>query len=585
MSSPMQEAVSTGIALYRKGDLAEARETFGRVLKRHPDNDTALAYLGRIADRSGDLGAAERYFTSAIRGNDSRAEHYFALATVQQKLGRASEAVVNFERALELTPGFPGAHSNCAAACVALGELAKAESHCLAAIQSNPQDFMAHTNLGTVYQNRSEHDKAVECYRKALAIRPQYAHAHSNLLLCLNYGPARNPEEVFEEHKRWAARHADPLSSRSASASVDRSPRQRLRIGYISADFREHSVGYFIEPILASHNHRKFDIYCYSDVRKEDERTQRLRARASSWHPIQGLSDQDVAELVGRHKIDILVDLAGHTARNRLLVFARHPAPVQITYLGYPNTTGLSTIDYRLTDAVADPPGSEGLYTEELVRLQPGFLCYLPSPAAPGPGPLPADQTGYVTFGSFNNFPKVTDEVLELWGQVLNRVERSRIVLKSRQLRDATVRRRVRDALTKWGIDHGRVELHGPIPSVSGHLALYGRIDIGLDTFPYNGTTTTCEALCMGVPVISLAGISHAGRVGMSILSQVGLPSLVARDKQHYLDLAAYLAGDRDRLRKLRAGLRPALLSSPLCDAAGFTRQLESTYRSLWERQ
>jgi predicted O-linked N-acetylglucosamine transferase (SPINDLY family) len=315
-----------------------------------------------------------------------------------------------------------------------------------------------------------------------------------------------------------------------------------------------------------------------------DGRTQRLQAESDHWYSIAGKPDLEVAERIRKDQIDILVDLEGHTGENRLLVFAHKPAPVQVTWLGYPNTTGMRTIDYRLTDAVADPPGeADKFHSEKLFRLEHGFLCYLPDAAAPEAGPPPCLESGQLTFGSFNNLAKVTSEVVRVWAEILHRQPLSRLVLKSKPLADQACRERYLGLFAEQGIPADRLELLGWLPAPQNHLELYHRIDIGLDSFPYNGTTTTCEALWMGVPVVTLCGDRHAARVGASIMRQVGLEELVAHSEDEYIALAVALAQDRQRLLALRGSQRRKMRESRLLDKKLFAETLEDAYRRMWE--
>jgi predicted O-linked N-acetylglucosamine transferase (SPINDLY family) len=304
---------------------------------------------------------------------------------------------------------------------------------------------------------------------------------------------------------------------------------------------------------------------------------------AHQWRMITGMKDADVAQLMRKDQIDILVDLAGHTSDNRLLVFARKPAPIQVTYLGYPGSSGLSTMDYRISDNFADPPGmTESLHTEKLVRLPHGFLCYRPPASAPDVGPLSADKTGFITFGSFNHLAKITHFTVKMWAKILKQIPNSRLLIKSQGLNDPAWRKALSDRFAAQGIGEDRLEMLAKIPSLGNHLQLYHRIDIALDPFPYHGTTTTLEAMWMGVPVISLAGKTHASRVGVSLLSNTGLTELIAQSPEEYVQIATKLAGDLPRLRELHANLRPRLAASPLLDAKTFARDIEAAYRQMW---
>jgi protein O-GlcNAc transferase len=364
----------------------------------------------------------------------------------------------------------------------------------------------------------------------------------------------------------------------------DPDPQRALRVGYVSADFRRHSVAYFLRGLVASHDRRRVRVYCYSNVERADTVTAEFQSLADEWRPVTGLPDAAVAEQVRADRIDILVDLGGHTGGNRLLVFARKPAPVQVTWLGYPNTTGLPAIDYRLTDDIADPPGeADALHTEKLVRLPGGFLCYRPGAEAAGTPAAPRDASaGPVTFGSFNTLSKVTAEVIRVWSAILGRIPGSRLLLKSEGLDEQGTRARVSGAFAAHGIAPDRIGLLPWIEGYGEHMALYSRVDVALDPFPYNGTTTTCEALWMGVPVIALRGNRHAARVGASVLYHAGLPQWIAEDEAGYIALAVAGAADPQALRASRPANAERARASALTDQVRFTHDLEGAYRGMW---
>jgi predicted O-linked N-acetylglucosamine transferase (SPINDLY family) len=336
---------------------------------------------------------------------------------------------------------------------------------------------------------------------------------------------------------------------------------------------------------LKHHDHNQFEILCFSDIARPDAMTAQLRAGADAWHDIHGQSDENVTKLIHENKIDILIDLAGHSAHNRLLVFARRPAPVQINYLGYPASTGLSAMDYRLTDMHSDPPGkTEHLHTEEMLRLPTTNWCYSPMDGAPAVGPSPAAAGKPICFGSFNHLEKITPRTVALWSRILREVPSSRLFLKSSGFGTPSVRRQVAERFASHGIVPDRLDFIGREPNILSHFALYDRMDISLDTFPYHGTTTTCDAIWMGVPVVTLAGNVHLSRVGASLLSSVGLPDLIARDEDQYVAIATQLARDIPRLADLRGSLREQMKASPLMDAPRFARNVESAYRDVWRR-
>ncbi|MGF1608997.1 MAG: glycosyltransferase [Kiloniellales bacterium] len=415
------------------------------------------------------------------------------------------------------------------------------------------------------------------------------AAAGSAALCRLNYDPALSPMQVYEAHRAWAGLHAQPLYPRDPVFANDPNQARPLRVGYVSPDLRRHPVAFFVEPILRTHDRQQVTAVCYDTapgtqggIDGGDDMNQHLRSLAAEWRDVAGLDDAALAEAIRADRIDILVDLAGHTAGNRLLTFARRPAPVQVTAIGYVTTTGLETMDYRLTDPWCDPGGAERAYSERLVRLEHGFNCYAPPQGLPEPGPLPCQASGTVTFGSFNNLDKISPEVLDLWGKILARVAGSRLLLKTKTLSQDRVRRAILQCLAGHNIAPERVELVEWSETLRQHFEGYRRLDIALDPFPYNGTTTTCEALMMGVPVIALAGDRHAARVSASILSRLELPVLIATDPDDYVARAIALAAHENALSSLRATLRRRMITSPLCDAAGYTRTLEAAYRAMW---
>ena len=401
----------------------------------------------------------------------------------------------------------------------------------------------------------------------------------------MQYNPRYDAETIFSEHLKFARQFEEPLRSALRPHANTKIAERRLKIGYVSPDFRRHPVASFIEPALAAHNRNHCEVFCYSDVPKHDEITARMKGHSDHWRDIPGIPDGDAAELMRKDGIDILVDLAGHTSHNRLLLFARKPAPVQVSWIGYPATTGLSAMDYKIVDEYTDPHGvTERFYTEELIRLPGSFLCYLPDEQSPGVGSLPALGSGHITFGSCNNFAKVSPGVIALWTTILKTIAGSRLIMKAKSLSDCSTRDYVMDMFRRNGIPEQRIELLSWEPSAMGHLNTYNRIDIALDTFPYNGTTTTCEALWMGVPVITLAGNTHASRVGTSLLTNIGIPDLIAGTQEEYVSMAEKLAGDLQRLQSLRGKLRGRMADSMLVDAHRFIAHLEAAYRTIWEK-
>ena len=566
----------------RMGALQEAEQVARSILAHHEDSPDIQHVLGSILHRQGRSSEAILYYRKALSANPDNPETHYFLANALRERGETDNARIEYQKTIALQADHVPALNNLSAILTSHGQLQEATRLLRSALQARPNSHQILVNLGRAQMHAGDVQSAIATFRKVVEMQPGLADVHSNLLACLNYLPDHSPRMVFDEHRDWRKAHAGWITPQSSWTNKP-DPQRRLNIGYVSPDLHEHSVARFLEPVLAQHDHDRFAIYCYSDVAHPDTVTVRLRELCDHWRDISGLPDEQVSARVAGDKIDILVDLAGHTAHNRLLTFARKPAPLQLTWLGYPNTTGLPEIDFRLTDAKTDPPGDqESLYTETLVRLPHSFLCYGPPHSAPDPGLPPCRTTGHITFGSFNNLAKTTPEVVRSWSRVLSSAPGSRLLLKSRASNDPATQQRLLNLFTAAGISRDRIGFLDPEPSHFEHLAAYHQVDIALDTYPYHGTTTTCEALWMGVPVITRAGAVHAARVGVSLLTQVGLDSLVATGEEEYVRTAVRLAGDRERLASLHHTLRETMRRSSLCDAAGFTADLEQAYRKMW---
>lgn len=442
-----------------------------------------------------------------------------------------------------------------------------------------PRDGAAINNLAGVRGAQGRIAEALELYREAARIRAVSIPARSNRLLMLHYSN-QPPASLFAEHRAWGQTVGGPSRSFPRAPSIRR---KKLRVGYVSGDFRLHAVAYFIEPILRSHDPDQVEVHCFSNSPLEDAVTTRLRRFTAGWSGIAGMSDERAAESIRRAKIDILVDLSGHTALGRLPLFALKPAPIQVNYLGYPDTTGLRAVDYRFTDSIADPPGTtEHVHTETLIRLDPCFLCYRPLLERLPVGPPPSTSNGYVTLACFAIRQKLSQATLEAWGEILRLVPRSRLLLKCRSLADPDVARGIREFFRSRGISSRRLQLEAQTPGMREHLISYRRADLMLDPYPYNGTTMTCEALWMGIPAITWSGQTHAARVGATILNAVGLPQLIADSADSYVGKAVKTAADPARLAALRRELRSRMRASPIRDAIGLTRRIEQSYRQMW---
>jgi predicted O-linked N-acetylglucosamine transferase (SPINDLY family) len=572
-----------GAALLALGRLDEAADSFEQALRLRPGLAEAASNLGLTLLNQGKVQEAVLRLREALRLRPDLAEVHNNLGLALLALGVGDEAVSCFRQAVRLRPDLADAHNNLGLTLADRGHADEALACYERAVQLDPDHPGALTNLGHARKDQGCLSDAVACYRKALEVRPDDARLHSNLLLALNYQPGADPGEILREARGYTQRHAASLASTLRPHPVRPRAGRRLRIGYVSADFREHPVAYFLEPILAAHDRARFEIIGYTAVAQPDLVTHRLRGYADQWRSLVGLPDEQAAELIRQDGIDILVDLSGHTGGNRLLVFARKPAPVQASYLGYLGTTGLPTMDYYLTDALADPPGqTEAHYQEQLVRLPGCGFCYQPGPAPDVRPEPPASQSGRVTFGCLNSLAKVSDEVLALWARVLAAVRGSRLVLPTGAGRHAE--ERVCTTLARDGVAPERALLRERAASRFDYLERYHAIDLCLDPFPYNGVTTTCDALWMGVPVLTLAGRTCVSRQGVRFLRTVGLDELIADRPEEYVRLATDLAGDMPRLAALRRGLRERMRGSPLTDPTRFTRHLEAAYAGMWDR-
>jgi protein O-GlcNAc transferase len=579
----IKEATKSALGYLQAGNNQQAEHIFRKILEVQPNNITALHFIGVIYYQLKDYSSAIRFIKKALEFGPSYTDAYNNLGIVLQEAGQLDEAIACYRNVIKLNPQFDRAYYNLGSALKEKWEIDEAIYNYKQAIRLNPYLVEAYNNLGLAMQDQGNVEEAEKYYRHGLRLKPGFPLCHSNLLLLMNYNSRHNAESVFSEHLQFSKNIAGPLYPSNPQYPNDPSPSRRLKIGYVSPDFRRHSVNYFIEPVLASHDHNQFEVFCYSDVLIQDNVTKDLQGYADQWRDISGIPDEKVSELIRGDGIDILIDLAGHTGYNRMPLFARRPAPVQASWLGYPNTTGLSTVDYRLVDEYTDPQGlTDPFYTEKLMRLPGSFLCYLPDKEGHAIGALPALKSGHITFGSFNYFPKVSPEAVTLWAAILKSLPGSRLILKSRNFADRTACRYALELFSGKGIAAARIELMSIKLSFAEHLDTYNRIDISLDTFPYNGTTTTCESIWMGVPVIALSGNTHASRVGLSLLTNLGLKELVAGTFEEYISIATALAGDLDGLQELRKSLRDRMTHSSLTDAKRFGINLETCYREMW---
>jgi predicted O-linked N-acetylglucosamine transferase (SPINDLY family) len=572
-----------GNALRDNGQLDEAMASIRRAIELRPDYPEAYNNLANVLRDKGWLDEAIAACRRAIALRPEFFEAHSNLGNALKDKGDLNLAVAAYGRAIELKPDYAAAYSNRGVALKELGRLDEAIDALNRAIELTPDHAEVHNNLSSTRLAQGDHEGAIRASHQALELRPSYSEAHSNLLMCMQYQSGVTLPGLARAHAEWDERHAAQYRGRWKPWDLDRDPDRPLRLGFLSADLRRHPVGFFLARVVENLDPRSCAIVCYHSRAVRDAMSGRLAAKASEWHDVVGLSDDRLAAQIRADRIDILFDLAGHTADHRLLVFARRPAPIQISWMGYVGTTGLKAMDYLLADRFHVPPEAEAHYNEKVLRMPAGYVCYDPPPPAPAVGPLPALERGFVTFGSFNNAAKLTPEVLSLWSEIVGRVPGSRLLLVSPALGGAMARDRIGSAFEAAGGDRDRLELRGSLtwPDL---LAAYNTVDVALDPFPYSGGVTTCEALWMGVPVVTCPGETFASRHSFSHLSNVGLTETIARDIREYTDLAVGLAGDLSHLAFLRAGLRDRMAGSPLCDGPRFAHDLQSLLRDVWRR-
>lgn len=567
---------------YTPDQLNHAVAQLREMVRREPNHAQAWHELGVALHMLGQLEDAIAPLRRAVELAPDREEFVYNLALTLRRTDRIDEAKQLYARTLEINPRHFNAYNNLGNLYRDEGRLQEAIDAFTTSLSINPGFPYAYNNRGTAYQDQMRLDEAIADFRKAVDLAPDYVNARDNLLLCLNYHDGWSAEAIFEAHRAFGA-YYEPAVKPARPRRMP-SPSGRIRVGYLSADFRRHSVAFFIWPVLANHDKSRFEITCYSDVVSPDIVTEKLSALPQRWRTTTRLSDDLLAQQIHADRIDILIDLAGHAGSNRLRMLARRVAPVQATWLGYPNTTGLTNIDYRITDPIVDPPGTtESLHSETLYRLPSTFFCYAPRPGGPEyRTTTPAADAGHVTFAVFTNFSKVRPAALRAWASVLRAVPSSRLLLQAKSLVDPATRQTVLDAFAQAGVSSERVTMQGLI-DFPQYMEQYNGVDIVLDTFPFVGHTTSCHALWMGVPVVTLAGRTHRERMGASLLTNLGLSELVAHSESDYVRIATELAGDIGRLSAIRAGLRTRIVQSAVGDDAGFTRTLENAYAHMLE--
>jgi predicted O-linked N-acetylglucosamine transferase (SPINDLY family) len=610
---------SLGQALQREGNLVAAVNAYRAALTHNPALAPAHNNLGNTLRAAGDWAGAITAFECAHRLKPDDPQFAYNLGTTLHHTGNSAAAIPLLELACRLCPESVDAAVNLGNALLTVGQTEPAIARYQAATALAPKDADIWSNLGNAAKLAGDRNAALDYYRTAVGLNSSLGAAqanlaseladqceveaavehyraaartgdisltgHSNLLLLLHYVAGISAAEIAAEHRRWAEQHAAPLAREILPHRNTRDPERKLRVGFVSPDFREHPVARFILPIWAQHDRQQFQFFAYSDARKQDSTTAQLREQPVEWRDTASFTDPQLAQIIRRDEIDLLVDLAGHTAQSRLLLFARKPAPVQLTYLGYPNSTGLPAIDYRIVDGYSDPPGLTDVFcSEKLCRMRQTAWCYRPPAEVPAPDDPKDSPREQFWFGSLNNLSKISSFTVTLWAEVLAAVPQAGLLLKAGQLTPPPLHEAVRARFAAAGVAPDRIRFCPRTPTQAEHFSQYRRVDVALDTFPYHGTTTTCDALWMGVPVVSLAGQTHHSRVGVSLLTNLGHPEWVAASPTEFVQIAASLASSPARLAELRTGLRSEMAASPLCTEPGVARDMESIFRQVWEQ-
>ncbi|MFS2033145.1 tetratricopeptide repeat protein [Polaromonas sp. CT11-55] len=577
--------MALGAALEEQGDDEEAMKRYRRALEIDPGYAAAQDKLAYLLVRLDQFDEAAVHFRQILARDPHNVNALNSLGLILNIKGELHEAVNQYRLAVKLKPDFLAAHGNLGNVLMDLHQFGDAAASYRRVLELDPNSGDAYNNLGSAFKDLGDLGKALASYRKAMTLKPDLMVAHSNLLMVQNYLAEQPAEELLEEARRFgetATRLAPPLEPLNNSPIPDKC----LRVGFVSADLSAHPVGYFVESVLAAlaaGASGRLELFAYSNSSQSDEVTARIRSHLQGWQPVHDQSDASLAQHIRDDRIDILIDLSGHTGGNRLPAFARRPAPVQISWLGYFATTGLAAIDYFIADPWTLPSALEGQFTEKILRLPQTRLCFTAPTLDLGTAAPPALANGYVTFACFNALPKINDAVVALWARILHAVPGSRLHLMASQLNEASNRQTTLERFTAHGIEAARLLIQGPVPRAS-YLQTYHRVDIALDPFPFTGGTTTAEALWMGVPVLTLAGNTLVSRQGVGLLMNAGLPEWIADDTDDYVRRAVAHAGDLQKLSALRSGLRSQVLASPIFDAPRFARHFEAALRDVWRK-
>jgi len=573
--------LAAGVCLGKLNRIAEAENSIRRAIALRPVFPQAHNNLGamlRLQKRDEESAAA---FQSAYAQAPNDGSINTNLGSALCAIGRFDEARQACQRATELAPNLSVAWLNLATVLSKQRLIDQSIQHARKALELDPNNVDAMVILASGLSDQGLIDEVLPIFRRAIALEPPVQNASSNYVYALHFAPGLDPIEIRREHEKWDARFARPLMPANPTWPNVRDPNRRLRIGYVGPTFRTHVVGLYFEPLLEAHDRSAFEIACYSDVSKPDAVTARLRSRTDLWHDTAKLTDAELADQIRNDGIDILIDLNLHMASSRLLAFARKPAPIQICHLGYPATTGLSAMDYAITDVHLDPPGeSDQAYTEKRIRLPDSYWCYKPPEGCPAVNELPALKNGFITFGSLNNFNKINDHVLALWGQILaaNPGSKLALMLEGGASANPSLLKRLDE---KHCIPSNRLLIFQRADRAK-YMGMYHQIDMALDPFPYAGHTTSFDSTWMGLPLITMPGRTSVSRAGVTVLSNIGMTELIAHSPEDYLSLATQLAKDVPRLVELRATLREQVARSPLTDAKRYARNFENALRTAW---
>lgn len=570
-----------GNTFEQQGRNREATACFEQALGIMPDHLQAKNNLANQYRQQGRLAESARLLESALRQDSNSLPILLNLGNVYMAQKRYTDSIKQIDHAISIAPGQAVLYSNKGNALKGANRVLESLDCYRQALELDSSRAEFWVNLGQALQMQGRMREALAVYGRAVQLAPDNAAAHGAGLFAMHYDPKLDPQLLLDVHKEWAAKHGGPLGRKGRPFANSPDPERRLRVGFVSPDFRQHPVAFFTSPLFAAHDRNNYEFRCYSSNATEDEWSRTLQQSVDSFQQVQGISDMELAEKVEADGIDVLVDLSGHTGGNRLLAFARKPAPVQISWLGYFNTTGLDTVDFLMVDDIIAPHAEQAPFTERPLRLNGCYLSYAGPDYAPEVSALPALDKGYVTFGCFNTLSKITEDVVRLWARVLHSSPQSKLMLKNSVLNDFLSRELYSEAFQREGIGPDRIVLVGSSPHAE-LLAAYSDVDIALDPFPYNGGTTTCEALWMGVPVITRSGDRFVSRVGSTILDNAGCKEWIAGSAEEYVEKAVQLASDLARLSEVRAGLRSRVKQSVLGDTVGFTRRFEDAVRMVW---